>query len=117
VLGLTAMNVLAPGRGLDDAVKQRLLETYRGATEGAMGCRAGRSASTCWSRSSAQPGPGGGERRHARRDLLSLMIGVALTMLPEEKAEPMTRWLDSLGHITVAIIDLVMKVAPVGVSV
>ena len=116
VLGLTAMNVLAPGRGLDDAVKQRLLETYRGATEGAMGLSGG----TFGIDLLVKIVPRNPVQAAANGDMLaviffSLMIGVALTMLPEEKAEPMTRWLDSLGHITVAIIDLVMKVAPVGV--
>ena len=116
VLGLTAMNVLAPGRGLDDAVKQRLLETYRGATEGAMGLSGG----TFGIDLLVKIVPRNPIQAAANGDMLaviffSLMIGVALTMLPEEKAEPMTRWLDSLGHITVAIIDLVMKVAPVGV--
>ena len=43
------------------------------------------------------------------------MCGVALTMLPREKSEPMVRFLESLGHVTIAIIELVMKVAPIGV--
>jgi DAACS family dicarboxylate/amino acid:cation (Na+ or H+) symporter len=46
---------------------------------------------------------------------VSLLLGVALATLSSEKAEPMVRWLESLGHVTVAIIELVMKVAPVGV--
>jgi DAACS family dicarboxylate/amino acid:cation (Na+ or H+) symporter len=45
----------------------------------------------------------------------ALMVGVALTAIPSERAEPMIKFLDSLGQITVAIIHLVMKVAPVGV--
>ena len=43
------------------------------------------------------------------------MLGVALTMLPAEKGAPMLRFLESLGHVTVAIIGLVMVVAPLGV--
>ena len=45
----------------------------------------------------------------------SLMLGVALTILSAEKAEPMVRWLESLGHVTVAIIEMVMSLAPIGV--
>jgi DAACS family dicarboxylate/amino acid:cation (Na+ or H+) symporter len=116
VLGLTAMNLLAPGRGLDAAVKTRLLETYRGAAEGAMGLSGGSFGIDLL----VKIIPRNPVQAAANGDLLaviffSLMIGVALTMLTEEKAEPMTRWLESLGHITVAIIELVMKVAPVGV--
>ena len=40
---------------------------------------------------------------------------MALTAIPAERAEPMVKFLDSLGHVTVAIIHLVMKVAPIGV--
>lgn len=115
-LGLTVMNLLEPGRGLDASVKQRLLETYRGAAEGAMGLSGG----TFGIDLLVKIVPRNPVQAAANGDMLaviffSLMVGVALTMLTEEKAEPMVRWLESLGHITVAIIDLVMKVAPVGV--
>jgi DAACS family dicarboxylate/amino acid:cation (Na+ or H+) symporter len=115
-LGLTVMNLLEPGRGLDASVKQRLLETYRGATEGAMGLSGGSFGIDLL----VKIVPRNPVQAAANGDMLaviffSLMVGVALTMLTEEKAEPMVRWLESLGHITVAIIDLVMKVAPVGV--
>jgi len=115
-LGLTVMNLLEPGRGLDATVKQRLLETYRGAAEGAMGLSGG----TFGIDLLVKIVPRNPVQAAANGDMLaviffSLMVGVALTMLTEEKAEPMVRWLESLGHITVAIIDLVMKVAPVGV--
>jgi DAACS family dicarboxylate/amino acid:cation (Na+ or H+) symporter len=116
VLGLTAMNTLEPGRGLDDAVKQRLLETYRSAAEGAMGL----SGSGFGIDLLVKVVPRNPVQAAANGDMLaviffSLMVGVALTMLSAEKAEPMLRWLESLGHITVAIIELVMKVAPIGV--
>jgi DAACS family dicarboxylate/amino acid:cation (Na+ or H+) symporter len=47
---------------------------------------------------------------------IALAIGVALTLLSAEKARPMQDFLESLGHITVAIIEMIMKVAPYGVS-
>jgi len=43
------------------------------------------------------------------------MVGIALTTLSPEKARPMAQFLDSLGHVTVAIIEMVMKLAPLGV--
>ncbi len=115
-LGLTVMNLLEPGRGLDEAVEQRLLETYRGETEDAMGL----SGSGFGIDLLVKIVPRNPVQAAANGDMLaviffSLMIGVALTMLSSDKAEPMLRWLESLGHITVAIIELVMKVAPIGV--
>jgi len=115
-LGLTVMNVLEPGRGLDEAVEQRLLETYRGETEDAMGLSAGGFGIDLLVRIV----PRNPVRAAADGDMLaviffSLMVGVALTMVSAHKAAPMLGWLESLGHLTVAIIELVMKVAPIGV--
>ena len=115
-LGLLAMNTIAPGRSLDPAVKQRLLETYRGEAEGAMGL----SGSGFDMDLLVKIVPRNPVQAAANGDMLavifvSLMLGVALATLSSEKAEPMVRWLESLGHVTVAIIELVMKVAPVGV--
>jgi dicarboxylate/amino acid:cation (Na+ or H+) symporter, DAACS family len=115
-LGLTAMNLIEPGRGLDPSVKQRLLETYRGQAHDAMGL-SGRGFGIDLLVRIVPRNP---VQAAANGDMLaviffSLMVGVALASLSTEKAEPMVRWLDSLGHVTVAIIELVMKVAPVGV--
>ncbi len=116
VLGLTAMNVLQPGMGLDPAVKTRLMEAYRGQAEGAMGVADGAFGVDLF----VKMIPRNPIQAMANGEMLaviffSLMIGVALTFIPKEKGEPMLKFLDSLGHVTVAIIELVMKVAPLGV--
>jgi len=115
-LGLLAMNVVQPGRSLDPAVKERLLETYRDAAEGAMGL----SGTGFGIDLLVKIVPRNPVQAAANGDMLaviffSLMVGVALATLSSEKAEPMVKWLESLGHVTVAIIELVMKVAPIGV--
>jgi DAACS family dicarboxylate/amino acid:cation (Na+ or H+) symporter len=115
-LGLLTMNTLAPGRDLDPAVKARLLETYRGQTQGAMGL----SQTTFNIDLLVKIVPRNPVKAAADGDMLAviffaLMVGVALTRLSGEKAAPMTAFLDSLGHVTVALIELVMKAAPVGV--
>jgi len=116
VLGLFLMNLVNPGQGLDPAVKTQLMETYKGQTEGAMGL----STNAFNIDLLVKIVPRNPIQAAASGDMLaviffSLMLGVALTLIPAEKAAPMTSFLDSLGHITVAIIGLVMKVAPVGV--
>ena len=45
----------------------------------------------------------------------ALMLGVALARMPAERGAPMKAFLESLGGVTVEIIDLAMKAAPVGV--
>jgi DAACS family dicarboxylate/amino acid:cation (Na+ or H+) symporter len=115
-LGLLVMNAFEPGRGLDPAVRERLVEAYRGQAESAMGL----SGTTFGVDLLVKVVPRNPVKAAADGDMLaviffSLMIGVALASLPAEKAGPMRRLLDSLGHVTVAIIEIVMKAAPVGV--
>jgi DAACS family dicarboxylate/amino acid:cation (Na+ or H+) symporter len=110
------MNVVEPGRGLSASVKEQLLETYRGQAHDAMGLSGGSFGIDLLVRVV----PRNPVQAAANGDMLaviffSLMVGVALASLSTEKAEPMVRWLESLGHVTVAIIELVMKLAPVGV--
>jgi len=45
----------------------------------------------------------------------ALVLGAALARMSREKAEPLVKVLESLGEAMVTIIDLVMKVAPLGV--
>jgi DAACS family dicarboxylate/amino acid:cation (Na+ or H+) symporter len=46
---------------------------------------------------------------------VALMLGVAMTLIPREKVEPMVQFMESLSHIVMAVIELVMRVAPIGV--
>lgn len=116
-LGLLLVNLFEPGSGLDSATRASLLETYR--SEAAQRVPEG--------------GPGFGIRTlvnivprnpleaAVRGDMLgviffSLMIGVALTLLPAERARPLVHVLEALGDAMVAIIGIVMKIAPYGVA-
>jgi DAACS family dicarboxylate/amino acid:cation (Na+ or H+) symporter len=115
-LGLLLMNTLRPGRNLDPAVKARLLETYRGQAQDAMGL----SGAAFNIDLLVKIVPRNPMRAAAEGDMLAviffaLMVGIALTTLAPERGEPMVRFLESLGHVTVAIIELVMKLAPLGV--
>ncbi|HEX9829417.1 MAG TPA: dicarboxylate/amino acid:cation symporter [Bacteroidota bacterium] len=116
ILGLTVMNVVQPGSGLDPAVTQRLMETYKGEVQGAMGL----AGSVFGIDLFVKIIPRNPVQAMANGEMLaviffSLMIGVAMTIVSREKAEPMTKFMESLGHIVIAIIELVMKVAPLGV--
>jgi DAACS family dicarboxylate/amino acid:cation (Na+ or H+) symporter len=115
-LGLTVMNVFRPGQGLRPGVKDELMQTYRSETEGAMGL----GEKTFNINLLVKIVPRNPVAAAANGDLLavifvSLMLGVALAILPNEKREAMVKFLDSLAHVTIAIIELVMKVAPIGV--
>jgi DAACS family dicarboxylate/amino acid:cation (Na+ or H+) symporter len=116
VLGLAVMNVVAPGEGLDESLRDQLLRTYQGQARDAMGLGGNEiSIDLLVNIVPRNPVAAAAEGNMLAVIFVALMVGVALVSLPEEKAGPMRRFLDSLGHVTVAIIELVMKLAPVGV--
>ncbi len=115
-LGLTVMNLIQPGTGLDPAVTKKLMETYQGEAKGAMGLAEGKFGVDLFVRMI----PRNPMSAMANGEMLAvivfaLMIGIAMTIISREKAEPMIKFMESLGHIVIAIIELVMKAAPFGV--
>jgi len=116
ILGLVVMNVFHPGTGLDPAVKDKLMTLYKGETQGAMGLASGGFGIDLF----VKMVPRNPVQAMANGEMLAviflaLMLGVAMTLIPREKAEPMVRFMESLSHIVVAIIELVMRFAPIGV--
>lgn len=47
---------------------------------------------------------------------VSLMVGIALTIISKNKAEPIIKLLDGINDVTVVIINIAMKLAPFGVA-
>ncbi len=47
---------------------------------------------------------------------ISLIVGIALTVIDKKKAEPLIRLLEGINDITVVVINLAMKLAPFGVA-
>ena len=116
ILGLTAVNLIKPGEGLDASVTQRLMDTYQGDSD-AMGLADGAFGIDLFVRIV----PRNPVQAAANGEMLAviffaLMIGVGLTIVPKEKGQPLLNFLESLGQVTIAIIGLAMKVAPLGVA-
>ena len=116
MLGLTVVNLVRPGEGLNPAVTERLIETYQGNAD-AMGLAEGAFGMEMFVRIV----PRNPVQAAANGEMLAviffaLMIGIGLTVVPKEKAQPLRSFLQSLSHVTIGIIGLVMKVAPLGVA-
>lgn len=47
---------------------------------------------------------------------ISLIVGIALTVIDKSKAEPLIRLLEGINDVTVVVINLAMKLAPFGVA-
>lgn len=115
-LGLLLVNIARPGAGFDPGVREHLMATY------------GPQVATMQMGGAARLGvetfvnifPRNPLQAAANFDLLgvivfALIFGAALTQLPEEKAQPMLRIFDALGDAIAKIIEILMRLAPVGV--
>ena len=47
--------------------------------------------------------------------VFALIVGIALTLIPATKAEPVTRFFDGFTDVLIKIVELVMRIAPYGV--
>jgi DAACS family dicarboxylate/amino acid:cation (Na+ or H+) symporter len=115
-LGLILVNLVRPGDGLDVTVREQLMATYGG------------KAQEIQASMTLKPGvdmvvnivPRNPVKAAADLDMLgiiffSVMVGVALTLIPEEKAKPVQKLLEAGGDVIVKIIDIAMRLAPYGV--
>lgn len=116
MLGLVAVNVIQPGRGLAPELTAQLIETYRGQSEQAMGLAQGALGIETFVRIVPRnPVQAAADGEMLGVIFFALMIGLALTMVPAAKAEPLLRFFDSVATVTIAIINLVMRLAPYAV--
>jgi DAACS family dicarboxylate/amino acid:cation (Na+ or H+) symporter len=115
-LGLLAVNVIQPGAGLDPDVTARLMETYKGQAQGAMGLSEGAlSVNTFVNMVPRNPVAAAANGEMLAVIVFALFVGAAITMIPSERAGPLLAFLDSLAHVMIAVIRLVMLVAPFAV--
>jgi DAACS family dicarboxylate/amino acid:cation (Na+ or H+) symporter len=117
IVGLAFVNGIRPGAGLPDAVRADLMQTF--STE-ASGMMAQAQQSRFGISTFVAIVPRNPVRAAADLDMLgiiffSLIFGVALTLLPKEKSEPVMKLLDGIAHAVVKIIDMAMRLAPWGV--
>lgn len=115
-IGLALTGLIEPGRGLDPTIKESLLALYKGQAREAMGLSGGGFGIDLL----VKIIPRNPIAAAASGDMLavivfSLVLGGGLASLPKEKAEPLVQVLDSLGAVTLKVIELAMRVAPVGV--
>ncbi|MEM1022548.1 MAG: dicarboxylate/amino acid:cation symporter [Myxococcota bacterium] len=117
-IGVTLTNVLEPGKLLAEDDRAALLASYEGA------------ASSTMSRAAVAPSlmdqivgivPTNPIASLAAGEMLqviffALMLGIALTLLPEERSRPMVQMVDTANEAMVMLVHIAMKLAPVGVA-
>ncbi len=119
-IGLLAVNLIRPGDRVPDAVKADLQATYSAEVE----------KRDSDAQSTRERGPlqmfvdmvpdnffasASNNRNMLQVVIISICIGIGLIQLPEEKAKPLIDVFDSLAQVVIRLVDLIMKMAPIGV--
>ena len=115
VVGLTLANIIRPGDRVDPETRAELVERYRGDAE-----RLAPPASGGRLLENLVPDNPLASMTRNPPDMIGIMFfaiifGLALIMIPEERAAPVTALLEGVYQAVARIIDLVMRVAPYGV--
>ncbi|MBI1851171.1 MAG: dicarboxylate/amino acid:cation symporter [Planctomycetes bacterium] len=118
-IGLVLVNAVKPGHGLSPETRDELMRTYSG--EAAQKIEAGKAAGGFGVQTFVNIVPRNPVAALAQGDALpviffALMLGVALTLMRKERAEPMIRLLEAINDAMGILIDLAMKLAPYGVA-
>jgi DAACS family dicarboxylate/amino acid:cation (Na+ or H+) symporter len=116
-LGLIGVNIVRPGEGLDPTVRASLLESY--ATDASSRVQAA-ATSNFGVETIVNLVPRNPIKAAADLDLLALIFfafvfGAALTMITQERATPVIRFLEGLNDVVIKIVEFAMRLAPFGV--
>lgn len=116
VIGLTLVNTVRPGAGLDIGLREELMATYGSQSEQMMGlAQGGLSINTFVNFVPRNPVQAMAQGEMLAVIVFALFIGVALTTIPKEKAQPLLDFMDSVAAVTIRIIEIVMAFAPYAV--
>ncbi|MFN2316813.1 MAG: dicarboxylate/amino acid:cation symporter [Gemmatimonadales bacterium] len=115
-IGLTLVNIVAPGESLDPVIQAQLMEQYSGAAAERVGTGAVFGIQTFINIVPRNP-----IDSMARGDMIgliffSIIIGIALTQIRPERAKPLLDVLESIVDVVTKIIGYAMKLAPYGVA-
>jgi dicarboxylate/amino acid:cation (Na+ or H+) symporter, DAACS family len=118
-IGLGLVNTVRPGVGFSPEIQAQLMQTFGSEAE-QRGAQA-RSGQGFGINTFVNIIPRNPIDAAARTDMLAviffaLVFGVALTLIPREKSEPVQRLLDGIGEAIIKIVGFAMKIAPFAVA-
>lgn len=116
-VGLILANVVRPGSGMDETVRANLLDSYREATSSKLQAALGQESyvDTFLNMIPSNPFASMAEATMLQVIFFALFTGIALTMIPREKAQPVIDFFDGLNDVMIKIVTIVIKIAPYGV--
>ncbi len=119
-IGLVVVNVLQPGKTVPQDMRERLQATYQQDME-----QQEENAAAMKQRGPLQPlvdmvpdnffGSAANNRNMLQIVFVAIMMGIGLIQVPKEQAAPVLAFFEGLNHVVIRMVDVIMKMAPVGV--
>lgn len=120
IIGLLLVNIIRPGDTVPEEVRMDLQEGYSDMAEERQ-----ESAATAQERGPLQAfvdmvprniaAAASNNRNMLQVVLISILFGIALLLIPKEKAQPMLGFFESLTAVVIKIVEIIMWIAPLGV--
>ncbi|MFQ5737839.1 MAG: dicarboxylate/amino acid:cation symporter [Acidobacteriota bacterium] len=119
-IGLVVVNLLRPGENLPAGMRQQLQEVYKGDVT-----QRAEEAELARQRGPLQPfvdmipdnffGSAASNRNMLQVVFVAILVGIGLIQVPRETAKPLLSFFESLNHVVIRLVDVIMLMAPVGV--
>jgi len=117
MLGVGLASLARPGSALDEMARERLMTAFQGQASQAMGiAQGGLSIDSVINVVPRNPMQAIANGEMLAILFLALMIGVALTQIGADRARPLLAFFESVAHVTMRTIEIVMMFAPYAVA-
>ncbi len=120
IIGLVIVNVMKPGATVPAEMREQLQATYEGGANEGMEL-----AGEASDRGPLQPivdmvpdnfmDSASDNRNMLQVVFVAILMGIALLMIPKERADPLLNFFHSLNALVIKLVEMIMVTAPVGV--
>lgn len=118
-VGLVAANLLGPGRGFDQTQRESLVAKEKANADEKVGDANEEREKTVWKvlLDIVPTNPFGAMANGNTLQVVvvALLVGVAITMLPRDKAEPLIVFFDAMTEVIIKIVEMILVIAPYAV--
>ena len=120
VIGLVVVNLMQPGKQVPPEMRTKLEETYReDAATRQVDAQSAQERGPLAALVDMVPenifGAAANNRNMLQVVFFSIFAGIALLMIPKDKAHPLVSFFESLNDLIIKMVQLIMVTAPVGV--
>lgn len=116
-IGLILANTFKPGKGLSKETQEQLLQNYSDEAQSKIDSALKKPSITETLLNIIPPNPmkslSGGDMLQII--FFALMLGVALTMIPADRAAPVIKFFEGINDAMIQIVNFIMELAPYGV--